>query len=140
MHKIFSPPIHLSLYISIYYIFNHVQYVFPFILFHSVRIALSGTGLSRTFKMPAHHVTISAVFRDTRTAIEDMQSVGLTAYAPKGTLHVSGLLSGEQWSVYNITGTLIVQSVASETAASLPLSGRGVYIVRSGDKVVKVVN
>jgi hypothetical protein len=74
-----------------------------------------------------------------------------------GVLHVSGLTPGQSWHVYNLTGTLIYTGVADAGAnistslndrisTSLndricvcPLPVRGVYIVRSGNNVVKVV-
>ncbi|GHT60742.1 hypothetical protein AGMMS50239_10270 [Bacteroidia bacterium] len=54
-------------------------------------------------------------------------------------MHVGGLTAGKQWSVYNISGALVYQGIASGDEADVPLSVRGVYIVKSGSKTIKVV-
>ena len=66
----------------------------------------------------------------------------LKAWIEAGTLHVSGLTAGKQWSVYNIAGCLIYQGVASgkaETRSIASLS-KGVYIIKSAKEVVKISN
>jgi hypothetical protein len=50
-----------------------------------------------------------------------------------------GLTAGERWSVYNITGTLIYQAVANSDKAQVLLPARGLYIVRSGNRVIKTI-
>ena len=108
----------------------------------SIEIPLTGTGLTRTFKMPAHHVTIVAAFRDPRgVGIEETQFItSLQANAQSGTLYVSGLTAGQQWKVYNITGTLVYQGIAGDEKAQITLPGRGIYIVTDGKKTIKVAN
>jgi hypothetical protein len=66
----------------------------------------------------------------------------LRAYTQDGVLHVSGLPAGGEWRIYNVTGTLIYQGVASdvETQCIASLPSRGVYIVTDGKKTIKVVN
>ena len=69
------------------------------------------------------------------------QIKALTAYMQNGTLHIEGLTAGQLWSMYNISGVLVHQSIATgnpETwrAASLQ---RGVYIIQSNNQIVKVV-
>jgi hypothetical protein len=72
--------------------------------------------------------------------IEDIQpSKGLGARTENGWLHVGGLSAGESWFVYNASGTLVHQRVASSGEASVFLAARGVYFVRSGNRSVKVV-
>ena len=112
---------------------------------HSIEIPLTGTGLTRTFTMPAQHVTVVAVFRDPRNVgVEETQDIAsLQAYAQNGTLFVSGLTVGRSWSVYNVTGRLIYQGIANgnaEARHSLPLPGRGIFIVTDGKKTIKVAN
>jgi len=106
-----------------------------------VVVPLSGSGLVRTFTMPAHHITIAAVFTTT-VGIEDVgvSHTPLRAYAQDGILYVSGLTAGQSFSVYNIVGTTLYQGIASADKANLPLPLRGVYIVTDGKTVVKVVN
>ena len=57
-----------------------------------------------------------------------------------GTLYASGLTVGEKWTVYDITGKMLHQSVAAREVetwhASLP--ARNVYIVQSGNRAVRV--
>jgi hypothetical protein len=64
----------------------------------------------------------------------------LKAYTQNGILYVSGLTAGKIWRIYNILGELVYQDTATaeETNISLPISG--MYIIRSEDKVAKVVN
>ncbi|MDR0795411.1 MAG: DUF6383 domain-containing protein, partial [Tannerella sp.] len=105
----------------------------------SVVIPLSGTGNTRTFTMPAHHVCVLAVFKSNGTAVEEVRN-GLKAFAQNGVLQVSGLSVGRTWSVYNVLGTLIYQGIANNDQAEITLPGRGVYIVTNGNKVIKVSN
>jgi hypothetical protein len=108
-------------------------------------IMLSGTGLTRTFTMPANHIRIVVVFRSTATGIDVVRAKNfspLHGYAQNGMLYISGLMAGQAFSVYNITGTLIYQGIANVETRFIasPLPQRGVYIIRSGDKTVKVVH
>ncbi|GHT67983.1 hypothetical protein AGMMS50239_32140 [Bacteroidia bacterium] len=70
---------------------------------------------------------------------ERPQAKALKAYVQNGTLHVGGLTAGKQWAVYNLSGALVYQGIASGDEADVPLSVRGVYIVKSGSKTIKVV-
>jgi hypothetical protein len=96
--------------------------------------------------MPAHSVNIVAVFVPEGTVgIEDLNALNaLNAFTQNGTLYISGLLAGAEWRVYNIFGAMVYQGTSSNPSEggvlSLPLPGRGVYIVVSGDRVVKVTN
>ncbi|MDR0796036.1 MAG: hypothetical protein LBE79_08315, partial [Tannerella sp.] len=104
-------------------------------------LPLSGTGNKRTFTMPACHVSVVAVFRDTRdVGIDVVKANTLKVYAQNGTLYLNGLTIGDDWSVYNITGALIARGVANSNSMDVPLPGRGVYIVRAGNKTIKVSN
>ena len=66
------------------------------------------------------------------------QANPLKAYVNNGTLYVSGLTAGKVWSVYTTTGALIYQSTANSDTAETYLSVRGLYIIQSGNKTVKV--
>jgi hypothetical protein len=103
-------------------------------------VALSGTGLLRTFPMPAHHVSVVAVFR-----LIDVSNVPIvptvpTAFTQNGILYISGLEPGQVWSIFSITGSLVYQATASGDKAEVALPGRGVYIVTAGKTVLKVSN
>ena len=64
----------------------------------------------------------------------------LKARVQNGTLHLSGLTAGKTWSVYNASGALVHSSIASGTEASLHLNASGLYFVRSGAQVGKVLS
>jgi hypothetical protein len=74
------------------------------------------------------------------------QSQPLTAWTQNGILHISGLIAGEQWSVYNVSGILVGRGVplrspyqeSEVTTIMLPASG--IYIVKAGNRTVKVKN
>jgi hypothetical protein len=68
------------------------------------------------------------------------QSSALTGYVQNGVLYIKGLIPGEKWEIYNITGALVYENMAScevETwhAASLQ---SGIYIVKSGSRHLKI--
>jgi hypothetical protein len=56
----------------------------------------------------------------------------LTAWYQNGKLLVAGLVAGEKWSVYKLADVLVYEA----ESAKLPYSG--IYIVKSGNRAVKV--
>jgi len=116
----------------------------------STPVALSGSGLTRTFIMPAHHISVVAVFRLTGNVsiVETDNYPSLQAYVLNGVLHISGLQQGKPVWIYNILGTLIYQADETLTGfktllgfeLEIPLPARGIYIITDGNTVVKVVN
>jgi hypothetical protein len=104
----------------------------------SAIVPLTCTGNVCTFKMPAHHITIVATFRQTATDNEQLtiDNGQLKAFAKDGILHISGLTANTEWRVYNVMGTLIHVGAGS----ARPLPSRGIYIVTDGKTTVKVVN
>jgi len=54
-------------------------------------------------------------------------------------LHVSGLTYGKPWTIYNLYGQLIYTGIAEGNEAKIPLPERGVYIVQSGETVIKTI-
>ena len=102
---------------------------------------MSGTGLTRTFIMPAHHISVVAVFRLSGYVfiVETDNYPSLGAYAQNGVLYVSGLQPGAQWSVYHLPGVLIHRNIATDNKAEIRLPERGYYIILSADSAVKVV-
>jgi hypothetical protein len=109
----------------------------------NITVPVSGTGNTFTFTMPAHHITIAAVF-SIATGIKDLKVDkdinDLKAFAQNGTLYLNGLTTGQYWSVYTVTGLLVNQGIAGSDKATIPLPGPGMYIVTSGVKTVKVVH
>ena len=63
----------------------------------------------------------------------------LTARVENGNLYVGGLNIGEVLEVYSVIGNCIYKNVVRSETACITLNSRGVYIVKSGEKVLKVV-
>ena len=88
-------------------------------------------------------VSLEITYTVTTTANEEIgqpQGSPLRAWTQNGTLYVSGLIVGELWSVYNFYGVLIYRNIATDSEAKITLPERGMYIVRSGDSVLKIIN
>jgi len=68
------------------------------------------------------------------------EKTSVAAWVQNGTLHVSGLIAGKSWSVYDVSGKLVSQSIANSETADIPLFESGVYLVSSGNNTVKVIN
>jgi len=65
----------------------------------------------------------------------------LIAFVQDGILYVSGLIPGEIWGIYNTSGILVYEDVANFIVANhsvLPQISSGVYIIKSGNRVVKL--
>ena len=110
-------------------------------------IPIDGTDLTRTFTMPAHHISVAAVFSQTGkvSIVETDNYPSLSAYVQNGVLYVSGLTAGTVWNVYNIQGNLIYQSdnttlTGFQTLLGFRLPGRGIYLVTDGKSVVKIIH
>lgn len=71
-------------------------------------------------------------------AIAPVKVAALQVYATDGVLYVSGLTAGATLSIYDIAGKLIYSAKASSATQSIPFTGKGVYIVKSGDSSVKI--
>jgi len=63
----------------------------------------------------------------------------LTARVENGSLYVERLNIGETLEVYSVVGNCIYKNVVRSETARITLNSRGVYIVKSGEKVLKVV-
>ena len=72
--------------------------------------------------------------------IDDISQQILTAWFQNSTLHISGLIAGEKWSIYNVLGILIYEETTFFSTANRELKiMNGFYIVRQGNRVVKVI-
>ena len=71
--------------------------------------------------------------------IDIPQANPLKAYVNNGTLHVSGLNAGETWKVYSMSGALIHQAVANSDVEETLLQVRGVYVIQSEKRILKIV-
>jgi hypothetical protein len=81
------------------------------------------------FTMPGEAVTVTASFQP-GTGIGASQTDGLRTYVQGGVLRLSGLVAGNTWSVYTLSGMLVYQATAGEAEASVALPVRGAYIVK----------
>jgi M6 family metalloprotease-like protein len=65
----------------------------------------------------------------------------LRALVQNDILYISGLTVGQSWRVYNTAGTLVQQGVADgDGKAETRLLVKGVYIIESENRTVKVIN
>jgi hypothetical protein len=88
---------------------------------------------------------VSYVISITSTGIFDTMQASvseLSAWMKDGTLFVSGLTPGKPWRIYNLAGSLLHQAIAVDDVATLSamyLRNRGVHIVQSEGKSIKVM-
>jgi len=102
-----------------------------------------------------HTVTVTVILandmnpdNDSKTkTVENILSISditagknpLVAYVKYGILYVEGLNIGDTWSVYNAIGKLLYRNVANNEVMTVKQSVRGLYIIQSGNRVVKAV-
>ena len=72
-------------------------------------------------------------------AVEDAETVQLTAYATPDGIAVSGVPAGEIITVYSGNGIQVAAVAAQDGVTFIPLSAQGLYIVKTGTGTVKVV-
>jgi hypothetical protein len=84
--------------------------------------------------------TIDIIYTVATTGMAGIPAApSLKAWMQDGLLHVSGLTAGQPWSLYTISGALVHRSIADSHEATVRLTARGVYIVKSGAAVIKTV-
>ena len=89
--------------------------------------------------MPANDVTVTANFAAITNTPELTPVISLGAWMRDGLLHVTGLNAGETLSVYSAGGALVYQSIATGEEMDISVTAQGIYLVRSGDRTVRVV-
>ena len=87
----------------------------------------------------SENTTIYAQWTQITNSPELVPNNPLRAWVCNGNLHVTGLIAGETLSVFTAMGTLVYQNIVSSDEAEIPLKVQGVYILRAGDKTVKVM-
>ena len=98
---------------------------------YTATLTVSGQGLE------SKSTEITCIVKN--TGDRDIPQVKLEAWVKNGMLHVSGLTAGKPWSVHDISGTLVYQNIATSERADIHLSVRGVFLVQSGNKTIKVL-
>lgn len=76
---------------------------------------------------------------DEVSATNEVQINPLFTNINNGILHVSGLTIGEVLRVYCATGNAIYYGIVKNEEIDIPLRTQGVFIVKAGNKMVKVV-
>lgn len=79
-------------------------------------------------------------FIPTGLAKEMAEDNKIRCNASDNTLSVSNVKSGDKIEVYSASGALVASQIASSDVATLPLANKGFYIVKVGDKSLKVAN
>lgn len=74
------------------------------------------------------------------TAIPNQCKNQIHAWANNNVLYITGLTKGELVNVFNISGVLVYSGFAVSEQINIPLKTGGVYIVKAGAKVVRVVS
>jgi len=108
----------------------------------STPLTLSGTDDLKTFVMPPYDVTVYATFRLKREVDNEniLKGSALKAWVEGESLHVTGLTAGQIWRVCSLSGMTVYQNTAGENGeAVIQLSTKGIYIVQSGNKAIKVI-
>jgi len=72
------------------------------------------------------------------TAIAAIPDLGLSVFSDNGTLYIKNLTEPAKITVYDLSGKLIFQTTATNTA-KIP-AAKGVYVVKVGTQAFKVVN
>ena len=98
---------------------------------YKTTLTVSGEGLPS--------VSVEVTFTVTPVGTDIIPTATLKTWVTNGVLHVSGLTIGETWSLYNLSGVLIYQTIATEGYASVNLSVHSTYILKSGNKTIKVL-
>ena len=70
------------------------------------------------------------------TGFDNPQSDIVNVYAENGTIYVKNLPETGKISVYDLTGKLIIQTNATE----IPLTAKGIYVVKVNAQAFKVIN
>ena len=98
-------------------------------------ILLNGTNQGKRFSLRAN---LSVTVSENLTDNEMQPHASFQAFMHDGLLHVSGLVPGEQLTIYSVTGALVYQTIASSTETDLPLNVKGLYLIKAGNRTVKV--
>jgi hypothetical protein len=77
-------------------------------------------------------ITLIAIFQKVGTDVENVGIEGVTIYSDGTVLHVEG--AEKEYQIYSTTGSLLYRGTDAEVA--LP---RGIYVVRYGNAIEKVV-
>jgi hypothetical protein len=72
------------------------------------------------------------------TAVQNVNNPNIKCYAANGTLYIKGLEAGIQIEIYNNLGQKVKSATATDNT-SIALPYKGIYFVKSGNFVQKVI-
>ncbi len=78
-------------------------------------------------------------YKETASTDINLQANRINTYVQNGVLHIIGLIAGESWSIYNLSGIGVYQGVATSSEEKIDLSAKGVYILKSGNQIFKIL-
>jgi hypothetical protein len=104
----------------------------------------TGSGMCRDFGTLGNNSSIVMLYvsgygSSTEDLVIATDEKPLKAWVQDGRLYIGNLVAGERWQVYSATGKLVYQSVADSEVVSVKPGVRGLYLIQSGNRVVKVV-
>ena len=74
------------------------------------------------------------------SSVDEIFTNPLRAWTNNEILYINGLTAGETLSVFTVAGTMIYHNNVISDTMEIPLNVRGVYIIRSGNNTLKVIN
>ena len=73
------------------------------------------------------------------SAIDKSEKSSFNVTVSNGKIHLSGLSSGEKITVFSLNGAIIYDTVTIENSCFINLSVRGVYLIKAGNEIKKVI-
>lgn len=74
------------------------------------------------------------------TSVENVAASPLHIWDSNSTVFINGINKNTQISVYNTIGKIIYKTITSDTSLEIPLIEKGIYIVKAGNVIKKVIN
>lgn len=81
---------------------------------------------------------LSVSFESTQSAVSSARISYARVYGYNGEIVISGIERGDAISVYDEGGKIIAQTVANGNEQRIAIPAKGIYIVKTGEKTVKV--
>lgn len=81
---------------------------------------------------------LSVSFESTQSAVSSARISYAKVYGSNGEIVISGIERGDAISVYDEGGKIIAQTVANGNEQRIAIPAKGIYIVKTGEKTVKV--
>jgi hypothetical protein len=96
-----------------------------------------------TFTMPDKDVVIKAVFEEVKGSniLPTEITTPITVWISNGVLHITGLLHGERYQIYSVSGTILYQGIVTSDPVQIEniRIQSGAYILRTATQSVKFI-